>query len=261
MFFAGVVSKLGAYGFIRFGLTLFPDAINTFKWFLAALAVLSIIYGALMALSNTDLKRIVAYSSISHLGFISLGIFTLNVNGVNGAVIQIVNHGIIISALFLIVGIVEERTGTRDIRELAGLERRMPWLYAFFLVVTLAGLGMPGMNSFVGEFTVMLGAFQFSPAYAVLAGVGVVLACWYMLRLHQGLMHDPPTPRTEGVRDIRPWQGLVLLPLTALMVLIGVFPRPLGDIARPSVQQSVAVANGSLESAVTGIPVVVGGTP
>ncbi len=261
MFFAGVVSKLGAYGFLRFGLTLFPDAINTFKWLLAALAVVSIIYGALMALTNTDLKRIVAYSSISHLGFIALGIFTLNVNGVNGAVIQIVNHGIIIAALFLIVGIVEERTGTRDIRELAGLEKRMPWLYGFFLVVTLAGLGMPGMNSFVGEFTVMLGAFQLNPAYALLAGVGVVLACWYMLRLHQGLMQDPPTPRTENVRDIRPWQGLVLLPMAALMVLIGVFPRPLGDIASPSVQQSVAVANGSLESVITGIPSASGGAP
>ncbi len=261
MFFAGIVSKLGAYSFIRFGITLFPDAVNTFKWLLAALAVLSIIYGALMALTNTDLKRIVAYSSISHLGFISLGIFTLNVNGVNGSVIQIVNHGIIITALFLIVGIVEERTGTRDIRELAGLERRMPWLYAFFLVATLAGLGMPGMNSFVGEFTVMLGAFQLNPAYAVLAGVGVVLACWYMLRLHQGLMHDPLTQRTEEVRDIRPWQGAVLLPLAALMVLLGVFPRPVGDVTRLSVQQSVAVANGSLDSAVRGLPSATGGAP
>ncbi len=260
MFFAGIVSKLGAYSFIRFGLTLFPDAVNTFKWLLAALAVLSIVYGALMALTNTDLKRIVAYSSISHLGFVALGIFTLNVNGVNGAVIQVVNHGIIIAALFLIVGIVEERTGTRDIRELAGLEKRMPWLYAFFLVVTLAGLGMPGMNSFVGEFTVMLGAYQLNPVYAVLAGVGVVLACWYMLRLHQGLMHDPPTQRTEGVRDIGRWQGMVLLPLTALMVLLGVFPRPLADVTRPSVQQSVAVAHGSLEAAVAAAQAA-GGTP
>jgi NADH-quinone oxidoreductase subunit M len=250
MFFAGLVSKLGAYGFIRFGLTLFPDAVNSFKWFLAALAVLSIIYGALMALSEYDLKRIVAYASISHLGFIALGIFTLSTNGVNGAVIQIVNHGIIITALFIIVGIIEERTGTRDRRELAGLERRMPWLYGFFLVVTLAGLGMPGMNTFVGEFTIMLGAFQLHPVYAVLAGGGVVLACWYMLRLHQGLMHDPLQPRTEHVRDIGPTQGLVLLPLTALMVLLGVFPRPVGDIATPSVQQTVAVANGSLESQV-----------
>ena len=209
VFFAGLVSKLGAYGFIRFGLTLFPDAMNTFKWLFAALAVLSIIYGALMALSERDLKRIVAYSSISHLGFIALGIFTLTTNGVNGAVIQIVNHGIIIAALFIIVGIVEERTGTRDIRELSGLEKRMPWLYGFFLVATLAGLGMPGMNSFAGEFSIMLGAFQLHPAYAVLAGVGVVLACWYMLRLHQGLMHDPPSraPResaTFGQPGTRP---------------------------------------------------------
>jgi NADH-quinone oxidoreductase subunit M len=264
VFFAGLVSKLGAYGFIRFGLTLFPDAVNTFKWFFAALAVLSIIYGALMALSETDLKRIVAYSSISHLGFIALGIFTLTINGINGAVIQIVNHGIIITALFIIVGLVEERTGTRDIRELAGLERRMPWLYAFFLVVTLAGLGMPGMNSFVGEFSIMLGAFQLHPAYAAAAGVGVVLACWYMLRLHQGLMHDPPRPRTENVSDIRFGQGLVLLPLTALMVLIGVFPRPVGDVARPSVQQAVTVVTASVgPTALTGIPSVTppGGTP
>jgi NADH-quinone oxidoreductase subunit M len=217
--------------------------------------VLSIIYGALMALSETDLKRIVAYSSISHLGFIALGIFTLTTNGVNGAVIQIVNHGIIITALFIIVGVVEQRTGTRDIRELAGLEKRMPWLYAFFLVATLAGLGMPGMNSFVGEFSIMLGAFQLYPVYAVLAGVGVVLASWYMLRLHQGLMHDPPQPRTESVRDISVRQGLVLLPLTALMVLLGVFPRPIGDVARPSVQQSIAVANGSSATAVD-IPAV-----
>ena len=245
-FFAGVVSKLGAYAFIRFALPLFPDAIGTFKWFLAALAVLSIIYGAMLALSETDIKRIVAYSSISHLGFIALGIFTLTSNGVNGAVIQIVNHGIIIAALFIIVGIIEERTGTRDRRELAGLEKRMPWLYGFFLVATLAGLGMPGMNSFAGEFTIMLGAFQLHPAYAVLAGVGVVLACWYMLRLHQGLMHEPTQPRTESVRDIRPGQGLILLPLVGLMVLLGVFPRPVGDVAKSSVAQTVAVANGSL---------------
>jgi NADH-quinone oxidoreductase subunit M len=242
MFFAGVVSKLGAYGFIRYCLTLFPNAVNDFKWVLAALAVLSIIYGALMALSETDIKRIVAYSSISHLGFIALGIFTLTNNGVNGAVLQVVNHGIIIAALFLVVGIIEERTGTRDIRELGGLEKRMPWFYGFFLVVTLAGLGMPGLNSFAGEFTIMLGAFQLNPAYAVLTGVGVVLACWYMLRLQQGTMHEPAQPRTESVRDLRLGQGLVMLPLVGLMILLGVFPKPVGDVSKPSVQQYVSAA-------------------
>ena len=138
----------------------------------------------------------------------------------------------------------------------------MPWLYAFFLVVTLAGLGMPGMNTFAGEFTIMLGAFQLNPIYAVLAGTGVVLACWYMLRLHQGLMHDPPQPRTEGVRDLRPGQGLVLVPLVGLMVLLGVFPKPIGDVARSTVQVHVAIAGGALEQQVlAGNSAAAGGAP
>ena len=116
--------------------------------------------------------------------------------------------------------------------------------WPLFALATLAGLGMPGMNSFVGEFTIMLGAFQLHPTYAVLAGVGVLLATWDMLRLHQGLMHDPPQPRTQTVREIRPAQGLLLLPLVGLMVLIGVFPRPIGDVSKSSVQQTVAIANG-----------------
>ena len=245
VFFAGIVSKLGAYGFIRFGLTLFPEPVNHFKWFLAGLAVFSIVYGALMALSERDIKRIVAYASISHLGFIALGVFSLTENGVNGAIIQMINHGIIIAALFLIVGMIEARTGTRSLRQLAGLERRMPWLYALFLVATLAGLGMPGMNGFVGEFTIMLGAFQLYWLYAVLAGGGVVLACWYMLRLHQGLMHGPPTSVAERVLDIRLGEGLLLAPLVTLMIFLGVNPRPVGDIAKPSVTQYVAIASGA----------------
>lgn len=242
VFFAGVVSKLGAYGFIRYGLSLFPGPVGTFKWLFAALAVLSIVYGALMALSSRDIKRIVAYASLSHLGFIALGIFSVTANGVSGAVIQIVNHGIIIAALFLIVGYIEQRTGTRDLDELSGLEKRMPWLYVLFLVATLAGLGMPGMNTFVGEFTIMLGAFQLFWLYAVIAGAGVVLACWYMLRLHQGLMQGPLKPLTERVRDIRFREGAILAPLVALMIFLGVFPRPVGDIASLSTTQYVTLA-------------------
>jgi NADH-quinone oxidoreductase subunit M len=241
-FFAGVVSKMGAYGFIRFGLTLFPEPVHYFKWLLAALAVLSIIYGALMALSERDIKRIVAYASISHLGFIALGIFTLTDNGLNGAIIQIINHGIIIAALFLIAGMVEARTGTRNLQEIAGLEKRMPWLYFFFLVATLAGLGMPGMNSFVGEFTILLGAFQLNWIYAVLAGGGVVLACWYMLRLHQGVMHNALRHGLETVSDLRLREGLLLAPLAALMIFLGVFPRPIGDVAKPAVTQYVGLS-------------------
>jgi NADH-quinone oxidoreductase subunit M len=242
-FFAGIVSKLGAFGFIRYGLTLFPGPVHDFQWILEGVAILSIIYGAMLALAQSDIKRIVAYSSISHLGFIALGIFALNLNGINGAIIQMVNHGIIIAALFLVVGYIEARTGTRDRHAISGLERRMPWLYAFFLMITLAGLGMPGMNSFVGEFTIMLGAFQANPLLAVLAGVGVVLACWYMLRLHQGLMHEPLSPAAETVRDIGAAERMVLLPLAALMVLIGVYPKPIGDISRSSASQYVTRAS------------------
>ncbi len=242
VFFAGIVGKMGAYGFIRYGLTLFPASVNTFKWLFAALAVIGIVYGALMALSERDIKRILAYASLSHLGFIALGIFSLTTNGVSGAIIQIVNHGIIISALFLIAGYIEQRTGTRDLSELSGLEKRMPWLYVLFLVATLASLGMPGTNSFVGEFAVMLGAFQLGWPLAVVALGGTVIACWYMLRLHQGLMHDPPRPITERVHDIRLSEGLVLAPLVALIVLLGVFPKPLGDIASPAASQYVSLA-------------------
>ena len=244
-FFAGIVSKLGAFCFIRFALTLFPGPVHDFRWIIEGLAIVSIIYGALLALSQTDIKRVVAYSSISHLGFIVLGIFTLTADGINGAVIQMVNHGIIIAALFLIVGWIEERTGTRDIRELAGLEKRMPWLYAFFLIATLASLGMPGLNSFVGEFAIMLGAWEAAPVLAVLAGVGVVLACWYMLRLHQGLMHEPLQPATEKAPDVTLGQGAVLAVLCGLMLLLGLYPKPVGEISRAGVDQYVTVANGA----------------
>jgi len=242
-FFAGIVSKLGAFGFARYCLTLFPGPVHDYRWVLVALAILSILYGALMALSQYDIKRIVAYSSISHLGFIALGIFTFNANGLNGAIIQMVNHGLVIAALFLIAGWIEERTGTRDIREITGLEKRMPWMYAFFLIVTLAALGMPGMNTFVGEFTIMLGAFQAAPVLAALAGVGVVLAAWYMLRLHQGVMHEPLSPVTERVPDLRRRELLVLAPLVALMLTIGLYPHPFGVVSQNTVTQYISVVN------------------
>jgi len=248
VFFAGVVSKMGAYGLIRFGITLFSQPVHQLQPLLTALAVLSILYGALMALSQTDIKRIVAYASISHLGFIALGIFTLNQNGINGALIQIVNHGIIIAGLFLIAEWIEVRTGTRDLREITGLEKRMPWLYALFLVITLAGLGLPGTAGFVGEFTIMLGAFQYFWLLAVLAGVGVVIAAWYMLRLHQGLMHETGNPRTEKVRDIRLREGLVLAPLAALLIFLGVYPHPIGAVTSPAVPAYVHLADASQTS-------------
>jgi NADH-quinone oxidoreductase subunit M len=234
---------MGTYGFLRNCLPLFPAASVRFGPWVFALAVIGIIYGAWVSTVQPDLKKLVAYSSVSHLGFVILGIFALNLNGINGAIIQMVNHGIVIAALFLVVGYIEQRAGTRELSEIAGLERRMPWLYALFLVITLAGLGMPGTNNFVGEFTIMLGAFQANPLLAVLAGVGVVLAAWYMLRLHQGLMHDPLSPAVEKARDIGAAERLVLLPLAGLMILIGVYPKPVGDISKSAASQYVVRAS------------------
>src|SRR2546427_197395 len=179
--FAGLVSKLGAYGFLRFNLSLFPDAAHSLGGPLAVLATIGILYGAFMALAQTDLKRLVAYASMSHLGFIGLGIFAGNVLGIEGALVQMINHGVIIAALFLVVGMIERRAGTRLRAELRGLGATAPLFAALFLVVSLAALGLPGLNGFVGEFLIMLGAWASFLPLAVGAGIGVVLAAWDVL--------------------------------------------------------------------------------
>ena len=189
---AGLVSKLGAYGLVRFNLALFPDAAHSLGPFLAVLATIGILYGAFMALVQTDLKRLVAYVSISHLGFIGLGIFAANLLGIEGALVQMINHGVIIAALFLIV--------------------------------SLAALGLPGLNGFVGEFLIMLGAWTAFVPLAVGAGIGVILAAWYVLRFYQGSFQEAP-PKPAGFGELRLVDTGVLFPLLALMVLIGVSPN------------------------------------
>lgn len=221
--FAGLVSKLGAYGFIRFNLALFPDAAHSLGPFLAVLATIGILYGAFMALVQTDLKRLVAYASMSHLGFIGLGIFTGNLLGIEGALVQMVNHGVIIAALFLIVAMIERRTGTRERAQLRGLATGTPLFAALFLLVSLAALGLPGLNGFVGEFLIMLGAWSAFLPLAVAAGIGVILAAWYVLRMYQGAFQDGPVEPT-GFGEMRATDVGVLAPLLALMVLIGVSP-------------------------------------
>ena len=220
---AGLVSKLGAYGFLRFNLALFPDAAHSLGPFLAVLAVIGILYGAFMALVQTDLKRLVAYASMSHLGFIGLGIFAGNLLGIEGSLVQMINHGVIIAALFLVVGMIERRAGTRDRAQLRGLGATAPLFAALFLVISLAALGLPGLNGFVGEFLIMLGAWTAFVPLAVGAGIGVVLAAWYVLRFYQGSMQEaPPEPAAFG--EVRPVDGGVLAPLLAIMVLIGITP-------------------------------------
>ncbi len=252
-FFAGIVGKLGLFGFIRFGEVIFPGPMHQFQWLLIGMALLSVVWGALIALTETDMKRIVSYASISHIGFIALGIFTLSVVGLSGAVIQMVSHGVVIAGLFLIVWYLEERTGSRSRHDVVGLEKRMPWLYVFFLIITLGALGMPGTSSFVGEFFIMLGAFQVTPVAVVVAGAGVVLACWYMLRIHQGAMHEPLPADLEKVRDITIWQGAALAAVCVVIIVLGIYPAPVSQAALNSEQQYTALAGAHAAAGTTAV--------
>ena len=240
LLFAGVMGKTGAYAMLRILIPLFHNPTWLWNWngVLPVLAVLGIVWGALMALAQTDMKALVAYSSLSHMGFIVLGIFSFNALGQQGAVLQMVNHGLIVPALFLLVAWIQQRTGTRDRSALFGLAPRLPVLAGVFLVVTLAALGLPGLNSFVGEFMVLLGAWAFSPVLTAVACLGLVLAPVYMLRLFQGAMYAPPTGEDlahghEGhtgaaaappLLDLRAPELALLAPLVVLMFIIGLYP-------------------------------------
>jgi NADH-quinone oxidoreductase subunit M len=229
--FAGVMGKAGAYGFLRIAVPLFPDPVGLWdwRWVIPVLAVAAIVWGALMAIAQRDMKLLVSYSSVSHMGFIVLGIFALNVQGQQGAILQMVNHGIIIAALFLLVAWIADRTGTRDRSALAGLATRMPVMAGVFIVVVLAALGLPGLNSFVGEFMTLLGAWQLAPVLAVIGAIGLVLAPVYMLRLFQGTMQGlpaGPVPKS----DIYAGQLVLLTPLVVLMFALGLDPNVLTNL-------------------------------
>jgi NADH-quinone oxidoreductase subunit M len=239
--FAGVMGKAGAYGFLRIAIPLFPQPVDwwDWRWVMPVLAVAAIIWGALMALAQRDMKLLVSYSSVSHMGFIVLGIFALNVQGQQGAILQMVNHGVIIAALFLIVAWISERAGTRDRAAMAGLARRMPVMAGVFAVVTFAALGLPGLNSFVGEFMTLLGAWERAPALAIVGAIGLVLAPVYMLRLFQGAMQGEPA----GIAlrsDIKAGQITLLTPLIILMFVLGLYPNVLTNLMTSLAQVGLA---------------------
>jgi NADH-quinone oxidoreductase subunit M len=222
--FAGVMGKTGAYGFLRVLLPLLrnPSGWWDWHWVLAVLAVGGIAWGAFLALAQRDMKGLVAYSSISHMGFIVLGIFALNTLGQQGAVLQMVNHGLIVPALFLLVAWIAARTGTRDRSALSGLAPATPVLTAVFLIVTLAALGLPGLNSFAGEFMTLFGAWGLSPWLAVAGCIGLILAPVYMLRLFQGAMYGPRSQ--TSIADIAGFELAQITPLLLLMFVLGFFP-------------------------------------
>ncbi len=222
---AGAMSKTGAYGFLRFGIFLFPSVVDDFAPLFNVLALAGILYGALAALGQNDLKRLLAYSSLSHMGFIILGLFAINSQGVNGAILQMVNHGIVTPALFLAAAALYARTGTNQLNQLGGLQNRWPRLAALFLVLGLASLGLPGLNQFAGEFLIIGGAFLASPIYAAFAVIGVVLAAWYIMRLFQTAWHGPERVGLPlSGADMGRAEYVLFVPLVLLIVLLGVAP-------------------------------------
>ncbi len=239
---AAVLLKMGTYGFLRFALPLFPNAAFLLMPFLLVLAVVGIIYGALVAWAQPDVKKLVAYSSVSHLGFVMLGMLALNAEGLSGSLLQMVNHGISTGALFLAVGVLYERRHTRLISEYGGAWKVMPAFGVVFLLVMLSSIGLPGTNGFVGEFLVLVGAFRVYPVYAVVAATGVVLSAIYMLSMFQRVMFGPITnPKNEGITDLRPREWLVFLPLVVLIVALGVYPQPVLDKVEPSLEATRAL--------------------
>jgi NADH-quinone oxidoreductase subunit M len=221
---AGVLLKMGTYGLVRFSLPLFPDASNLFAPLISGLAIIGIVYGALVAMVQPDLKKLVAYSSVSHLGFIVLGIFSFNMQGMEGAIYQMINHGISTGALFLLVGVIYDRRHTRMIREFGGLANRMPVYAAFFLIVTLSSIGLPGLNGFVGEFLVLLGAYGTNPLRAVLGATGVILSAVYMLWMYQRVIWGEVTnDKNKNLLDLAKREYIMLVPLLILIAWMGVY--------------------------------------
>ena len=236
---AGVMLKLGTYGFVRFGLYLFPEATVFFAPALVTLGVVGIIYGAVVATMQRDLKRLVAYSSVAHLGFIVLGTFSLTTQGIEGGVMQMVNHGISTGALFLLVGMIYDRRHTREISALKGLQKSAPVLAGVFTLVMLSSIGLPGLNGFAGEFLILIGSFLTRRWFTVVAAAGVILAALYLLWAYQRVFHGEPDGDNATMPDLSWREGLVMAPLLALIVFLGVYPKPMLDRIEPSVTRLV----------------------
>src|SRR3989454_3201478 len=237
---AGVLLKMGTYGLVRFAFPLFPEAASFFAPYLAGLAVIGIIYGALVAMVQPDMKKLVAYSSVSHLGFVVLGIAAMNTQAVQGAVYQMLNHGVSTGGLFLIVGMLSDRRHTRLISEYGGLKKVVPHLAAAFLIVTLASIGLPGLNGFVGEFLILLGAFKWDPRYAAFAATGVILSAAYMLWMFQRVNYGPVNnDKNRTLPDLQPREWLVVAPIVAAAVLMGVLPNLFLRSIEPSVNRLI----------------------
>jgi NADH-quinone oxidoreductase subunit M len=243
---AGVLLKMGTYGFLRFNIPLFPEAAVKAAPWMALLAVIGIIYGAAVSYAQKDVKKLVAYSSVSHLGFVMLGLFALNEQGIQGAILQMINHGLSTGALFLLVGMIYERRHTRDMDAFGGLWKIMPLYGLITLIVTLSSMGLPGLNGFVGEFTILLGSFGSeaiaSPWYTGFAATGVILAAIYMLYMFQKLFLGPlDKEENMSLKDLNLREVITLVPIVVFIFWIGLYPKPFFSLIAPSVEKVVSV--------------------
>ena len=241
---AGVLLKMGAYGFLRFALPILPDATRYFVPFIFGLSLVAIVYTALVALMQTDLKKLIAYSSVSHMGFVTLGLFALNQQGLEGGILQMVNHGIISGALFLLVGVVYDRMHTREIARFGGLAHRMPKYAVVFMVFTMASVGLPGTNGFIGEFLILMGAYLANKGVAAVAATGLVLGAAYMLWMcKKVLFGEVRSEEVAALTDMNGREMAMFVPLLVLVFWIGFYPGPFLDIMHASVEQLLIQAN------------------
>src|SRR6186713_2122488 len=237
---AAILLKMGGYGFLRFSLPMFPLASHDFAWIIFTLSVIAIVYTSLVALMQEDIKKLIAYSSVAHMGFVTMGIFAATTQGVAGGVFQMVSHGIVSGALFLCVGIVYDRMHTREIAAYGGLVNRMPLYALVFMVFTMANVGLPGTSGFVGEFMTLLGTFKVSIPTATFATLGVILSAGYALWLYRKVVFGALTkPSLASIKDLTFRESLTLFPLVFLTILFGVYPKPVLDMSAASVQQLV----------------------
>jgi len=243
---AGVLLKMGTYGFVRFNLPMFPEATKHFVPMIVVLSIIAIIYGAMVCLVQPDMKRLIAYSSVSHMGFVMLGLFALNAQGVQGSILQMVNHGLSTGALFLIVGLIYDRRHTRLISELGGLSKQMPIYATLFAIIMLSSMGLPGLNGFIGEFLILVGAFKVSYVWAACAVTGIVLGAAYMLWLYQRTMFGAlENPKNAGLPDLNAREMTTLVPIVVMCFWIGLYPSPFLRRMEASVEHVLARVHGA----------------
>ena len=233
---AGILLKMGTYGFIRFALPLFPRAATAFANLFIALAVIGILYGGMVSLRQKDFKKLVAYSSVAHLGFVTLGIFAMTPQGMSGAVLQMINHGLSTGALFLLVGMIYDRRHTRMLEDFGGVWSVMPVYGGFLLITILSSAGLPGLNGFVGEFSILVGTFWRYKLAAILGALGVIVAAWYLLHAFREVMQGPlDKPENKTLTDLTKREILILVPITLMFIIIGLFPNLFFDRINPTI--------------------------